>query len=61
TPVFMAHGLYDPVIPIEQGRASYEMLKQEGYLVNWNEYTMQHAVCLEEINAIGTYIRKQLS
>ncbi len=61
TPVFMAHGLYDPVIPIEQGRASYETLKQEGYLVNWNEYTMQHAVCLEEINAIGTYIRKQLS
>ncbi|MCG8377931.1 MAG: alpha/beta hydrolase [Proteobacteria bacterium] len=61
TPVFMAHGLYDPVIPIEQGRASYETLKQEGYLVNWNEYTMQHAVCLEEINAISTYIRKQLS
>ena len=60
-PVMMAHGIADPVIPVDQGRASSQTLKDLGYDVDWNEYTMQHAVCLEEINAIGKWIVKVLS
>lgn len=60
-PVMMAHGIADPVIPIDQGKASSQTLKDLGYDVDWNEYTMQHAVCLEEINAIGKWIVKVLS
>ncbi len=60
-PVMMAHGIADPVIPVDQGKASSQTLKDLGYDVDWNEYTMQHAVCLEEINAIGKWIVKVLS
>ncbi len=60
-PVMMAHGIADPVIPVDQGKASSQTLKDLGYDVDWNEYTMQHAVCLEEINAIGKWIVKVLN
>jgi phospholipase/carboxylesterase len=60
-PIMMAHGIADPVIPVEQGRSSYQTLKDHGYSVEWNEYMMQHAVCLQEINAIAAWIKKVLA
>ena len=60
-PIFMAHGIADPIIPVEQGRDSCDQLKQAGYPVDWNEYTMQHAVCLQEIEAIGSWIKDKLA
>ncbi len=60
-PIMMAHGITDPVIPVDHGRTSFQMLKEHGYNVEWHEYMMQHAVCLEEINAIATWIKKLLS
>ena len=60
-PIMMAHGIADPVIPVEQGRASCQTLKGLDYEVDWHEYMMQHAVCLEEINAIATWIKKILN
>jgi phospholipase/carboxylesterase len=59
-PILMAHGIADPVIPVEQGRTSCQMLKDHGYNVEWHEYMMQHAVCLEEINAIARWMKKIL-
>lgn len=60
TPIIMMHGIFDPLIPVQQGKRSYLLLKDAGYRVNWYEYPMQHAVCLQEINDIGTWIRKIL-
>lgn len=60
-PVMMAHGISDPIIPVDQGRSSCQSLKNLGYTVEWHEYMMQHAVCLEEITAIGTWIKRILS
>ncbi|WP_018718016.1 alpha/beta hydrolase [Arhodomonas aquaeolei] len=61
TPVFMAHGRQDPVLPFEFGRRSAERLEQAGYTVEWHDYPMQHAVCMEEIHAIGAWLRRVLS
>lgn len=60
-PIMMAHGIADPVIPVEHGRNSSETLKKAGYKVDWHEYMMQHAVCLEEINAIAAWMKERLS
>jgi phospholipase/carboxylesterase len=60
-PIMMAHGIADPVIPVEQGRSSSKMLQDHGYTVEWHEYMMQHAVCIEEINTISDWIKKLLS
>ena len=60
-PVFMAHGLTDPVIPLAQGRASAEQLRQAGYAVDWHEYAMPHSVCPQEITAIGAWLSARLA
>jgi len=57
----MAHGISDPVIPFEQGRASAEILKNHGCSIEWHEYVMQHSVCLEEINAIGVWMKRLIT
>ena len=60
-PIMMAHGISDPVIPFEQGRASAEILKNHGCSIEWHEYVMQHSVCLEEINAIGVWMKRLIT
>jgi phospholipase/carboxylesterase len=54
--IFMAHGLMDPMIPITRGVTSREALLALGYQVEWHEYGMGHAVCLEEINDIARWL-----
>jgi len=61
TPVFMAHGSQDPVVPMQRGQYSAKVLEDNGFRVNWQDYPMAHAVCLEEIQALGQYFNKILS
>ena len=61
TPVFMAHGLYDPVIPIMMGAGSMTFLTGLGYAVEWRQYPMPHSVCADEIEDIGAWLRKVLN
>ena len=60
TPVFMAHGRGDPVIPFTLGAASREALREFGYAVEWHEYAMQHSVCEEELRDIEAWLAKRL-
>jgi phospholipase/carboxylesterase len=59
-PIFYAHGTYDPMIPFAMATASRDKLGELGYQVEWHEYPMQHSVCVEEIAAIGNWLRKVL-
>lgn len=54
--IFMAHGHYDPVLPIGLAHTSVECLKTTGYEVNWHEYPMGHQVCDEEIEELRSFI-----
>jgi phospholipase/carboxylesterase len=60
TPIFMAHGVYDPVVPLMMGAGSMTFLTGFGYTVEWKQYPMQHSVCAEEIGDIGEWLRKVL-
>jgi phospholipase/carboxylesterase len=60
TPVFMAHGTHDPVVPHAMGVKSKDLLMQAGYAVEWHDYAMQHSVCMEEVRDIGAWIRRVL-
>ena len=55
-PVFMAHGSFDPMIPVAWGRASAEKLEDSGFRVAWHEYPMAHAVCPQEIGDISGWL-----
>ncbi len=59
-PVFMAHGLFDPVVPLMMGAGSMTFLTGLGYSVEWHQYPMQHSVCAEEIQDIGAWLGKVL-
>jgi phospholipase/carboxylesterase len=57
-PIFMAHGLYDPIIPLRLARESHDLLAQLGYDVEWHEYPLEHSVGPEEVEAIGAWLRR---
>lgn len=58
TPIFMAHGLADPMIPIARAVTSREALSALNYEVEWHEYGMGHQVCPEEIEHIATWLNR---
>ena len=60
-PIFMAHGIYDPVVPYLMGTTSKTTLAALGYEVEWHEYPMQHSVCAEEVRDIGKWLRRVLA
>lgn len=60
TPIFMAHGTHDPVVPYTMGSDSRELLANLGYDVEWHDYPMQHSVCLEELQDIGAWLTRVL-
>ena len=60
-PVFMAHGSFDPVVVPALGRATRDRLSAMGHQVVWHEYPMEHAVCMEEIDAIDRWLAERLA
>ncbi len=61
TPIFLAHGRGDPVIPIDRAEKSRDMLRSLGHQVEWHEYVMPHSVCEEEIDDIGAWLKRVLA
>jgi phospholipase/carboxylesterase len=57
-PIFMAHGLADPMIPITRAITSREALLRHNYRVEWHEYAMGHQVCPEEIRDIAAWLNR---
>lgn len=56
-PMFMAHGRQDPVLPVGLGELARDRLLERGHAVQWRSYDMPHAVCNEEIQDIGVWLR----
>jgi phospholipase/carboxylesterase len=54
--IFMAHGTFDPVLPMQMGSDSAAFLRERGYDIEWHDYPMAHAVCAEEIVHIRDWL-----
>ena len=61
TPVFMAHGEMDDVVPIAMGKAAYDTLTANQYNVSWQSYRMKHNLNMDEINAISQWLQARLA
>ena len=61
TPVFMAHGRFDGVVPIARATASRDALLALGQPVEWHEYPVQHAVSAEEIADLNAFLLRVLA
>ncbi len=59
-PIFMAHGQYDNMIPIDRALRSRDALLALGYPLEWRDYPMPHSVCPEEIADIAAFLLRIL-
>ena len=58
TPIFMAHGVHDPVVTLPRAEASRDALLAQGCQVQWHTYPMPHSVCAPEIQDIAAFIKR---
>jgi len=56
-PIFMAHGIFDTVIPLSYARFSKEKLLAAHYSVEWHEYPIAHTVSSSEIADIDRWVQ----
>ncbi len=61
TPIMMAHGEQDEVVPMFLGHTAYKTLTENGFNATWTTYTMQHNVCLNELNDISAWLKSVLN
>lgn len=61
TPIFVAHGTHDDVVPVFMGNAAFKVLQSNGYQVTWHEYAMQHNVCMQQLNDISSWLQQKLA
>ena len=60
TPIFMAHGIEDPIVPLRLAELAKATLERRGYDITWHTYPMPHAVCAEEIEALAGFLARTL-
>ncbi len=60
-PILAAHGTEDDVVTLELGMQARGFLMERGYKLEWHEYPMPHAICLEEIELIGGWLQARMA
>lgn len=61
TPIFLAHGTQDFMVPLQLGEMTRDGLIKSGHQVEWHTYPMGHEVCQAEIKDISKWLQKVLS
>jgi phospholipase/carboxylesterase len=61
TPIFWGHGTLDPVVILQRGIDSRDLLQSLDYTVDWHTYLMAHAVCPEEIGDLRHWLGQRLA
>jgi phospholipase/carboxylesterase len=61
TPIFLAHGRFDPMIELRRAVATRDALRTLGYDVQWHQYPMEHSVCLPEIADLQRFLLQVLA
>ena len=56
-PIFMAHGQFDPVLPIQLGESTRDLLVANSFSVEWHDYPMAHSVNAEEVQHIRQWLQ----
>ena len=56
----MGHGSQDPIVPVELGLFTRDLLLERKMAVQWTIYPMGHSVSVEEIADLGQWLLKLL-
>jgi phospholipase/carboxylesterase len=60
TPVFLAHGREDSVVPFAKARETRQRLVRGGQTVEWHEYPLGHGVSPAELGDISDWLTRVL-
>lgn len=60
-PVFVTHGIYDPVLPVESGREIRDRLSSLPVELTYREYPMGHEVSLESLRDVARWLTDTLA
>lgn len=60
-PVFVAHGIYDTVLPIDKGRETKEILSQLPVDLEYKEYEMAHEISQASLEDMSEWLKKRLN
>lgn len=55
-PFFVAHGTFDPVIPVSFGQRARDLLTRAGASVTYREYDMGHQIGEESLNDMSSWL-----
>lgn len=61
TPIFLAHGTEDEVVPFSRGESTMHQLCALGYSVQWHTYPMPHTMSLPEVQDISAWLKRHLA
>jgi phospholipase/carboxylesterase len=59
-PFFVAHGLYDEVIPVGLGRQAHEYLDGIGAAVTYQEYPIGHSISEESLDDLSEWLTNRI-
>jgi len=59
-PVIITHGLYDPVLPVENARDAREYLERLPVELTYREYPMGHEVSMESLRDVNDWLTRAL-
>ncbi|MDO9372679.1 MAG: alpha/beta hydrolase-fold protein [Gammaproteobacteria bacterium] len=60
TPVMMAHGTEDDIVPFAAGEKAQRLLAGLGHTVVWRAYPMPHTLCAQEIQDVSAWLKSVL-
>jgi phospholipase/carboxylesterase len=59
-PIFISHGIYDEVLPIQNGRATQEILATLPVALTYKEYNMAHEISTQSRVDVTRWLKNQL-
>jgi phospholipase/carboxylesterase len=59
-PIFWAHGLHDPMLPLAMAEQGREQIAALGYQIEWHQYPIPHSVSAEEIADVARWLERGL-
>ena len=58
--IFLAHGIYDPVIPVDLGRSTFTFLQKHNVPVMYREYPIEHTISEESLQDAAHWLQQKL-
>jgi phospholipase/carboxylesterase len=58
---FVAHGIHDPIIPVQLGRRARDLLREAGARLSYKEYPMGHEISMESHADMSAWLHQRIT